>query len=118
MHQIIKLSNVKLQMRVGKKHSAGLNRLSLFVVQQAFDKDAWCFKLEVHGPGRNVHILGKMTGQKRLPETEFSERPWEVVRQTCTMARNDDGEVNESQDSYSDTQLFEQFDTVLDESQP
>ena len=107
-------------MRVGKKHSAGLNRLSLFVVQQAFDKDAWCFKLEVHGPGRNVHILGKMTGQKRLPETEFSERPWEVVRQTCTMARNDDGEVNESQDSYSmpDTQLFEQFDTVLDESQP
>ena len=38
MHQIIKLSNVKLQMRVGKKHSAGLNRLSLFVVQQAFDK--------------------------------------------------------------------------------
>lgn len=70
-------------------------------ISQAFDKDAWCFKLEVHGPGRNVHILGKMTGQKRLPETEFSERPWEVVRQTCTMARNDDGEVNESQEATS-----------------
>lgn len=89
--------------------------ISLFVIHQAFDNDAWCFKLEVHGPGRNVQIVGKMTGQKRWPETVSSDRPWKVVRQTCTMARNDCGEVSESQDSclMPDTQPFE---TVLDES--
>ena len=52
---------------------------------QAFDADAWTYKMSISGPGRNVNIEGKLVPMKRRAEGDLSERPWSMVRECDTM---------------------------------
>lgn len=90
---------------------------------EAFDPNAWNFKMTITGPGRNVNIHGNLIPRKRPAEEDLSPRPFTFVRQFDTMVgdggKHDDllgsergpEEVEEAEEEDNQTQPF---DTVLD----